>query len=79
MRDRRVVGDQHDSLPLTVELDEEVQNFLAGSAVEIAGRLVGKEDIRCLYQGASDRDTLPLPSGKFVGPMKGTVRQANAL
>src|SRR6516225_9824546 len=40
-----VVGDDDDGLPFPVELVEERQDLLPGLAVQVAGRLVGEQDI----------------------------------
>ena len=42
-------------------------NFITGLGIEIAGRLIGQDDGRTIYQGARDRDSLALAAGEFVG------------
>jgi hypothetical protein len=64
----RVVGDHHDGLPvLAVEALQQVEDFVAGLAVEIAGRLVAEQQRGVGDQGPRDADALLLPARKLPG------------
>ena len=61
----RVVGDHDDGLAvLAVERLEEAEDFVAGFAVEVAGRLVAEEQRGVGDDGPRDADALLLAAGK---------------
>src|SRR5215203_3979921 len=63
-----IVGDHHDRLTeLADGVAHERQDLGAGRAVEVAGRLVGEDDLRTAGEGAGDGDALLLPAGELVG------------
>src|SRR5215472_3944069 len=65
---RRVVGDHDDRLAeLAHAPAEQVQDLRTGARVEVAGGLVGEDDLRPAGQGPRDRDPLLLPAGQLRG------------
>jgi hypothetical protein len=54
------------------------QHFLARRRIETCHRLVGENNLRPLRHRPGDADTLLLPPGKFVHPIKRALKQANA-
>ena len=65
LRDPAVVGDEHDGAPLRAEFAEELENVRAGLAVEVAGGLVGKDDLRAVHQRAGDGHALHLAAAEL--------------
>jgi hypothetical protein len=63
----------------TVQLLQQGENFPAGSLVQIAGRLIGKQDIGLTHKGARQRDALLLSAGEFAGQVSGAVFQTHFL
>ena len=54
-----------DGRSLIVKRLEELEDGLAGGAVEVSGRLVGKQNRRVSNEGSGDRDALAFSSGKL--------------
>ena len=62
----RIVRDHDDGLAvLAVERLEQAEDFVAGLAVEIAGRLVAEQQRRIGDDGARDADALLFAAGKL--------------
>src|SRR6516165_3546683 len=62
----RVVGDHDDRLAeLAHAAAEQVQDLRTGPGVEVAGGLVGEDDLRPAGQGPRDGDPLLLPAGQL--------------
>jgi hypothetical protein len=61
--DSRIVGHNNQGQPLIVQILHEVNNFLAGLSVKIAGRFVGEQNHRLHDNSPGNRDTLPLTAG----------------
>src|SRR5581483_1406735 len=60
----RIVRDHDDGLALlAVECLEQVEDLVAGFAVEITGRLVAEEECRIGHDAASDADALLFAAG----------------
>jgi hypothetical protein len=79
-REIGVVRDEngrHAALP--VKLFQETEDRAGGVGVEIAGRLVRKEETRTSREGARDRDTLLLASGEGAGPVVSPLPEADAV
>jgi hypothetical protein len=74
-RDIRLVRDQHDGDAVRVEFSEQAHDFLAGMAVEIAGRLIGQNQPWCVDQCAGNRHALLLAAGNPVGQGFGILAQ----
>ena len=66
----RVVGDHDDGLAqLPHGPAHEVEDLGAGAAVEVAGGLVGEDDLRPPGQGPGHRHPLLLAAGELAGPV----------
>ena len=59
--------------------EEQVENRIAGGGIEIAGRLVGEEDLRTRGHRPGDRDALLLAARKLGGIMGETVAETDRL
>src|SRR4051794_19750369 len=59
-----LVGDQDDRLARVVEPAEHVHDLVARLGVEVAGRLVGQDDVGVVDQRAGDRHPLLLAAGE---------------
>ena len=60
-RQLRIVRHEHQRrLARAVDVEQQLDDLVAGGAVEIAGRLVGEQDRRIVRQRARDRDALLL-------------------
>ena len=71
-----IVGDEDERrLAAALQAEQQVDHLLAGLAVEIAGRLVGQDDLRAGAQGPGDGDALLLAAGELRREMIGAVRQ----
>ena len=64
-----LMGDDDHGDAGRVQLLEQGDDLLGGTAVERAGRLVGEEDVRVVDQRAGDRHPLLLAAGKLGGLM----------
>src|SRR5919202_4872358 len=60
---------------LSVELQQEVEDFPRGVGVEVAGGLVGPDDGRLVDEGAGYGHSLLLTAGELVGTVVSPVRQ----
>src|SRR5262249_57587786 len=68
--DGEVVGGENQSEPGGLhELSQRGEHVLGGARVEVSGGLVGKENARCIGDGARDRDALLLASRKLSRPV----------
>ena len=64
-------------MPLAVEFVEQRHDFLAGVAVQVAGRLVGQDQARPVDQRAGNGHALLLAAGNVVGQRFGVAAQAD--
>src|SRR5688500_11472924 len=62
---------------LPIEPMHELEDFLGGSLVEIAGGFVGDQNRRIGNDGARDRDPLFLPAGKLAWIVVHSLRQTD--
>ena len=62
--DVRLVGDHHDSNASPVQLLKDSHDFNAGSAVEVAGRLIREQDLRVINERPRNGDALLLSARK---------------
>jgi acyl-CoA thioesterase-1 len=60
-----------------VEVEEEVDDAVAGFVIKIAGGFVGKENFGAIEEGASESDTLLLAAGELGGVMVETFGEAD--
>ena len=60
-----LVRDHDDRSAGAVERFQQVHDLVAGGRVEVAGRLVGEDDVGIVDQGPGDGDALLLPAGKL--------------
>ena len=75
-----VMGDHDDRLTeLTHRGAHERQDLGAGAGVEVAGRLVGEDDLGTAGEGPGDGDALLLPAGQFRRSMLQAVLQPDGL
>jgi hypothetical protein len=66
----RVVGDHHDGLLVRAHrVAQEAQDLRPRPGVEVAGGLVGEDDLRARDQRPGDRDPLLLPAGELRRPV----------
>ncbi len=67
-REAFVVSDEdHRELAVALLLEEELQDGLAGGAVEITRRFVREEDLGVVEEGAGHGDPLALSAGELAG------------
>ena len=72
-----LVGDHDDRLAGVVELAEHLHDLVAGLGVEVAGGLVGQDDVGVVDQRAGDRDALLLAAGELGRAVVEPVVQAD--
>ena len=76
----RVVRDQNDRFVQTApQLFQQVQNLLGAFGVEIAGRLIGHDQLRIGHDRAGDAHALLLATGKLTRPVPTAVLEANQI
>ena len=64
---RQIVrGNQRSQLVLSVQASDQFKNQFTGAPVEIAGRLIGQQDLRLGDERPCQRQPLLLASGKFA-------------
>ena len=73
------VGDHHDGGALLVELGEQVHHLLAVLAVEVAGGLVGEDELGVGDHGAGDGHTLLLSARQLLREVLGPVGDGHPL
>src|SRR5688500_2453657 len=74
----RIMGHhKYGFIELPIEPMHELEDFLGGSLVEIAGGFVGDQNRRIGNDGARDRDPLFLPAGKLAWIMVHSLRQTD--
>ena len=79
-RRRGLVGDHDDRLAeLVGGVAHDVEQLGRGVRVELAGRLVGEDDVRARHQGARGGDALLLPAGELAGSVLEPVAEAEGV
>jgi hypothetical protein len=74
------VRDQHHRPPLLlVQVPQDGQDLRGQGGIEIAGRLIGQDDLGVVAQRARDGDSLLLTDGEFAGQVVHPVRQSQAI
>ncbi len=77
---RLVVGHHHDGAALlSVEAVEQLHDLDAHLGIQVAGRLVGEEDLRVARDGAGDGHALALAAGELRREVARAVREAHLL
>src|SRR5581483_78528 len=77
-RNHRIVGDHDNGPPLLVELAQQAQYDFLVLRVEVAGRLVGKDDFGIVDERAGDAHPLLLTAGEMRRQVMRALAQANA-
>ena len=72
-----LVGDHDDRLAGVVQLAQHFHDLLAGGRVEVAGRLVGQDDVGIVDQRPGDGHALLLAAGELGGPVVDPIAQAD--
>ena len=79
-REPHVVRDeQQRRAVLAIEAEHEIGDFGAGRVVEVAGGLVGQQQLRLARERARDRDPLLLAAGQLLRIMRAATREADAI
>ena len=71
------MGDDDHGDAGVVQLLEQFDDFLGGTAVERAGRLVGEDDMRVVDERARDRHALLLPARQLRRLVVFAMREPN--
>jgi len=75
----RIVGyDDETRTQICVELEHEIEDSLAGWAIEISGRLIRKHDGRSGNERPSDRRSLPFSARELRGPVARSLGQTDS-
>ncbi len=72
------VGHHDDGGALVVQLAEQLHHLAAVLRVEVAGGLVGKDELGTGDDGTGDGDALLLTAGELAGEVLGTVADVHA-
>jgi hypothetical protein len=75
----KVVGRHHDGATCVSLLVDDIENVLTTYEIETGNRLVEEENVASLRQTLSDKNTLTLPTGKFVKVAASEVAQLKAI
>ncbi len=76
----RIVGDHHDRLAvIAVERLQQIEDLVAGLAIEIAGRLVAEQQRRIGDDGARDADALLLSARQLTRVVVRAIGEADDL
>src|SRR6185437_13515019 len=79
-RETVIVGHHHEAgTPLAVELEHQGKDRLRIGAVQIAGGLIGQDDLRLCHERAGHRSALPLSAGKLVRSVLQALAEADTL
>ena len=76
LEDGAVVGDHDDGGPLGVDAAEQAHDAVGGLAVQVAGGLVGDDDLGLVEEGAGDGDALLFAAGELVRHLVGLAAHA---
>src|SRR5580704_109979 len=72
----RYHNDRHPQL--LVEVADQIQDLASSAAVEIAGGLVGEQELRAVDEGTSQCGPLLFPAGEFARTMVAARLQPNS-
>ena len=74
------MGHHHDCLPEVLHRPpHELENLVAGPAIEVSGRLVGEDDLGSGDECSGDSDALLLTARQFRWPVGEPVSQSDGL
>ena len=73
------MGDEDNRAAHAMHLLENLHDFLGGFGIEVAGRLIGHDDVRVIDERPRNRDPLPLTTRQFIGLMARPVSKAHRL
>ena len=76
--DERIVRHDDDRSALLVQLTEQVEHDLLIPLIEIAGRLVGENQLRAVDERAGDAHALLLTAGQLAGQVMRTLLQSHS-
>ena len=76
--DERIVRHDDDRSALLVQLTEQVEHDLLIPLIEIAGRLVGENQLRAVDERAGDAHALLLTAGQLAGQVMRTLLQPHS-
>ena len=76
--DPGIVRDDDDRLAFGMQLAEQRHDFGGRAAVEIAGRLVGQQQLRSTHQRARDGHALPLAAGQLIRFVQQAIAEPDA-
>ena len=74
-----VVSHHQDSTALLVQVGEQIQDDVLVGGVQVAGGLVGQDDLGVVHQRARDGHALLLAAGKLGGQMTRAIGKAHAI
>ena len=63
--------------PSSVQAFQQVEDFVGRRRVEVAGRLVGQDELGVVHQAAGDRHALLLAAGELRRPVVEPLAQAD--
>jgi hypothetical protein len=75
--DFRGMGNHDDGTTVAVKVLEQRQDLVAGTAIQCAGWLVGKDESRIIHHRARNDDALLLASGELIGPVMAADGEAD--
>ena len=64
-----VMGDHQYGFTTGSQPDQQVEDLFCCVRIQVAGRLIGNDDLRVVSQGASNGCTLLLPAGELAGEL----------
>ena len=74
-----VRGHDQRGLLFSAQLAKQIDDFLPGVGIEVAGGFIGKDDAGVIDECASDSGALLLTSAELTGAMPGTVGEIHSL
>ena len=78
-RNPLVMRDDEQRLAGSMKTLEEPKHLQGGGAIEVAGRLIGKDDRRFVGERAGDRDALALTAGERRWEIVGAISEADVV
>ena len=78
-RNRLIVGDQHDGVPLLMQLMKQLNNLHSGFGIQISCRFICKEQTRSGCNCTGNCHALLLTARKLIGEMRSSCKELDAL